>query len=160
MIRSAKNDRENYPRKCVWAQEKETRVKSNPRLSANRPSNNWTQSCCEPLISPLDHLYSPIFHSFCGCPPNFAYPLFFISPGYYSLLKRNWKAYANFFFGGVGGGRGKGGGGQNKVGCSLLLVAYKKTALCPWADLTASVPTLTRLSDRRDVTKIKQAKRK
>ena len=112
MIRSAKNDRENYPRKCVWAQEKETRVKSNPRLSANRPSNNWTQSCCEPLISPLDHLYSPIFHSFCGCPPNFAYPLFFISPGYYSLLKRNWKAYANFFSGGVGGGRGKGGGGK------------------------------------------------
>ena len=152
MIGSSKNNRENYPRKCFWAQEKETRVKFNPRLSANWPSNNWTQSCCEPLISPLDHLYSPIFHSFCGCPPNFAYLLFFISPGYYSLLKRNWKAYANFFF---GGGRGK-----IRWVVHFRSLHTKKTALCAWADLTASVPTLTRLSDRRDVTKIKQAKRK
>ena len=44
MIGSSKNNRENYPRKCFWAQEKETRVKFNPRLSANRPSNNWVQS--------------------------------------------------------------------------------------------------------------------
>ena len=36
-----KNNRENYPRKCLWAKEKETWVKSNPRSSANRPSNNW-----------------------------------------------------------------------------------------------------------------------
>ena len=41
MIGSSKNNRENYPRKCFWAQEKETRVKFNPMLSANQPSNNW-----------------------------------------------------------------------------------------------------------------------
>ena len=41
MIGSSKNNRETYPRKCFWTQEKETRVKSNPGLSANRPSNNW-----------------------------------------------------------------------------------------------------------------------
>ena len=43
MIGSSKNSRENYPRKCFWTQEKQTRVKFNPRLSANRPSNNWAQ---------------------------------------------------------------------------------------------------------------------
>ena len=32
---------ENYLRKCFWTKEKETRVKFNPGLSANRPSNNW-----------------------------------------------------------------------------------------------------------------------
>ena len=41
MIGSSKNNRENYPRKCFQTQEKETRVKFNPRLSANGPSNNW-----------------------------------------------------------------------------------------------------------------------
>ena len=41
MIGSSKNNRENYPRKCFWTQEKETRVTFNPGLSANRPSNNW-----------------------------------------------------------------------------------------------------------------------
>ena len=41
MIRSSKNNRENYPRKCFRTQEQETRVKFNPGLSANRPSNNW-----------------------------------------------------------------------------------------------------------------------
>ena len=41
MIGSSKNNRENYPRKCFWTQEKETLVKFNPGLSANRPSNNW-----------------------------------------------------------------------------------------------------------------------
>ena len=43
MIGSSKNNGENYPRKCFWTQEKETRVKFNPGLSANRPSNNWAQ---------------------------------------------------------------------------------------------------------------------
>ena len=43
MIGSSKNSRENYPRKCFWTQEKQTRVKFNPGLSANRPSNNWAQ---------------------------------------------------------------------------------------------------------------------
>ena len=38
MIGSSKNNRENYPRKCFWKQEKETRFKFNPGLSANRPS--------------------------------------------------------------------------------------------------------------------------
>ena len=41
MIGSSKNKRENYPRKRFWTEEKETRVKFNPGLSANRPSNNW-----------------------------------------------------------------------------------------------------------------------
>ena len=40
MIGSSKNSGENYPRKCFWTQEKETRVKFNLGLSANRPSNN------------------------------------------------------------------------------------------------------------------------
>ena len=42
-----KNNRENYLRKCFWKQEKETRVKFNPGLSANRPSNNWGQRSSE-----------------------------------------------------------------------------------------------------------------
>ena len=41
IIGSLKNNRENYLRKCFWKQEKETRVKFNPGLSANQPSNNW-----------------------------------------------------------------------------------------------------------------------
>ena len=41
MIGSSKNSTENYPRKCFWTQEKETWVKFNPGLSANRPSNKW-----------------------------------------------------------------------------------------------------------------------
>ena len=41
MIGSSKNNRENYPRKCFWTQEKKNLVKFNPGLSANRPSNNW-----------------------------------------------------------------------------------------------------------------------
>ena len=40
MIGSSKNNKVNYPRKCFWTQEKETRVKFNPALSANQPSNN------------------------------------------------------------------------------------------------------------------------
>ena len=43
MIESSKYNRENYPRKCFWTQERETRVKFNPGLSTNRPSNNWAQ---------------------------------------------------------------------------------------------------------------------
>ena len=42
MIGSSENNRENYPRKCFWTQEKDTRIKFNPGLSANRSSNNWT----------------------------------------------------------------------------------------------------------------------
>ena len=41
MIGSSKNSTENYQRKCFWTQEKETCVKFNPGLSANRPLNNW-----------------------------------------------------------------------------------------------------------------------
>ena len=41
MIESSRFDRENYPRKCFWTLERETRVKFNSGLSANRPSNNW-----------------------------------------------------------------------------------------------------------------------
>ena len=43
MIGSSKNNRENYQRKYFWTQERETRVKFNPGLSANRPSDNWAQ---------------------------------------------------------------------------------------------------------------------
>ena len=43
MIGRSKNSRENYPRKYFWTQERETWVKFNPGLSANRPSNNWAQ---------------------------------------------------------------------------------------------------------------------
>ena len=43
MIGSSKNSTENYLRKCFWIQEKETRVKLNPGLSANQPSNNSAQ---------------------------------------------------------------------------------------------------------------------
>ena len=45
MIGSSKFFRENYPRKYFRTQEKETAVKFNPGLSANRPSNNWAQRC-------------------------------------------------------------------------------------------------------------------
>ena len=41
MIGSSKNNRENHPRNCFTTQEKETRVKFNTGLSANRPLNNW-----------------------------------------------------------------------------------------------------------------------
>ena len=41
MTGCSKNNRENYPRKCFWTKEKETRVKFNPRSSANQLSNNW-----------------------------------------------------------------------------------------------------------------------
>ena len=43
MIGSSKNNRENYRRKFFWTREKETRVKFNPGLSVNRPSNNSAQ---------------------------------------------------------------------------------------------------------------------
>ena len=45
MIESSKYNRENFPRKYFWTQERETRVKFNPGLSANRPSNNWDLVC-------------------------------------------------------------------------------------------------------------------
>ena len=42
MIGSSKNNRGNYLTKYFWTHtKKETRVKFNPRLSANRSSNNW-----------------------------------------------------------------------------------------------------------------------
>ena len=43
MIGSSKNSTENYPRKCFWTQDKETRVNFNPGLSANQPLNNSAQ---------------------------------------------------------------------------------------------------------------------
>ena len=43
MIEISKYNKENYPRKCFWTQERETGVKFKPGLSANRPSNNWAQ---------------------------------------------------------------------------------------------------------------------
>ena len=40
MFRCSMNIRENCPKKWFWTKEKETGVKFNPGLSANRPSNN------------------------------------------------------------------------------------------------------------------------
>ena len=53
MIGSSKNNRQNYARKCFWTQEKETRVKFNPGLSANRPSNNSVLDC--KVVGPRFH---------------------------------------------------------------------------------------------------------
>ena len=58
MIGSSKNNRENYPRKCFRIPEKETSVKFNPRLSANRPSNNWAQTV--KLTYQLDRLQKSV----------------------------------------------------------------------------------------------------
>ena len=38
------NKREIHPRKCFWTEEKETRIKIYPRVSANRPLISRTQS--------------------------------------------------------------------------------------------------------------------
>ena len=43
MIGCTKKNRENYPGKCFWAKKKETQVKIQARVSANWPSNNWTE---------------------------------------------------------------------------------------------------------------------
>ena len=37
MIGSSENNRENYPRKCFWTDEKETRVKFNPACKGYAP---------------------------------------------------------------------------------------------------------------------------
>ena len=62
MIGSSKNKRENYPRKSFWKQEKETRVKFNPGLSANRPSNNWAQSCNWAFAVPYHYIMVFIYY--------------------------------------------------------------------------------------------------
>ena len=41
MVGCSSKKGENYPRKCFCTKEKESRVKFNPGLSTNRPSNNW-----------------------------------------------------------------------------------------------------------------------
>ena len=61
MIESSKYNRENYPRKCLWTQERETRVKFNPGLRANRPSNNWAQ---EVLSQGAFHKWAVSFFAF------------------------------------------------------------------------------------------------
>ena len=53
MIGGSKNNRENDPRKCFSTQEKETRVKFNPGLSANRPSNNWALEASDLTALPM-----------------------------------------------------------------------------------------------------------
>ena len=40
MITYSNKNSENFPRKCFWWKEKETRVKIQPWVSAKRPSNN------------------------------------------------------------------------------------------------------------------------
>ena len=51
MIGSSKINRENYPGKCFWTQEKETRIKFNPGLSTYQPSNNRAQRSTTSLAS-------------------------------------------------------------------------------------------------------------
>ena len=60
MIGGSKNNRQNYPRRCFWTQEKETRVKFNPRLSANPASNNWAQYYNRTEITVLMCLLKPL----------------------------------------------------------------------------------------------------
>ena len=58
-----------YPTKCFWTKQKETRVRFNPKLSANRPSNNWAQvyryRWRTPQCSYITHFYHS--HGFCLC---------------------------------------------------------------------------------------------
>ena len=61
MIESSKYNRENYPRKCFWTQEKETQVKFNSGLSANRPSNNWAQDTNKTNSRYIQPLGTPLF---------------------------------------------------------------------------------------------------
>ena len=56
MVGSSKNNKENYQSKCFWTQEKETRVKFNLGLSANRPSNNWAQENNKQLMDSFKDL--------------------------------------------------------------------------------------------------------
>ena len=58
MIGSSKNNRENYPRKTFGTLEKETRVKFNPGLSANRPSNNWALVVLGKAVNGLSYFLS------------------------------------------------------------------------------------------------------
>ena len=45
-VQCSMNIRENCPRKCFGTKAKDTRVKCNPGLSANQPSNNWALGFC------------------------------------------------------------------------------------------------------------------
>ena len=62
MIGSSKNNRENYPRKCFWTQERETRVKRysafeqlGPELDNESRGYAYTirDSCCALHVSKL-----------------------------------------------------------------------------------------------------------
>ena len=63
MIWSSKDNREHYPRKCFRTPEKETRVKFNPGLSANRPSNNWAQVLSRGVLLYVKHSCD-VFYSY------------------------------------------------------------------------------------------------
>ena len=60
IIGSSKNSTDKYPTKCFWTQEKETRVKFNPGLSTNQPSNNWALNIyfLRSGSSPLSYLFT------------------------------------------------------------------------------------------------------
>ena len=58
-----KNNRENYLRKCVWIQERETWLKFNLGLSAHRPSNNWSQDDQSWALSETVQNISKITHT-------------------------------------------------------------------------------------------------
>ena len=80
MIGSSKNNSENYPSKCFRIPEKETWVKFNPGLSANRPSNNWarnanlalTLGCLNPFLNNSVELKSAKI--VCSMPANILTP--------------------------------------------------------------------------------------
>ena len=57
MIGSSKINKENYPRKCFWTQEKETQVKFNPGLSANRPSNTGSRVSVSIVLIGQSHFW-------------------------------------------------------------------------------------------------------
>ena len=60
MIGSSKNNTVNYPKKCFWTQEKETKVKCNPGLSAIRPSHNWALGSASDWSCRVGNLLQPI----------------------------------------------------------------------------------------------------
>ena len=53
MIESSKYNREHYPRKCFWTQERETRVKLQIQ-----PSNNWAEKYKIIIRSSAESMFS------------------------------------------------------------------------------------------------------
>ena len=74
MIESSKNSTENYPRKCFWTQEKETRVKRWSAFEQLGPANygflkTLVGICdidfCPPALKSSNVILSPVKIDFC-----------------------------------------------------------------------------------------------